>query len=472
MRLKTVFTAPALALAWVPMVLAQPVNPLPDPIATEDGLIVVNFREFAAIPDSDDEAARMMVLVDEPGTERLFLNDMRGPVYTLSYDGSAVSQYVNINDPQWGVGVEYGGRERGFQSFALHPDFGREGESGYGRFYTWTDVTDTSPAPDFTPDGGNNTHDTVLLEWVAEDASADTYDGSAPRELMRFEQPFGNHNAGHIIFNPLVEPGDADYGLMYIGSADGGSGGDPLDLAQNLASAYGKILRIDPLGDNSQNGEYGIPADNPFADDGNEDILGEIYAYGVRNPQRLGWDPQNGNLFMSDIGQSMIEKVSLVTRGANLGWNDWEGSFRFTGQGQISTDNPRSDNSVTYPVVEYTRFDPIMQGRVAATGVRVYRDGDIEQMRDRVFFGDFVSGEILHFDADNLPEGGNQDIRRLLLRDGSGDSKTFLQVIQEKNEEQGRTPADRTDMRFGSGPNHEFFLLNKHDGTVRLLISD
>jgi hypothetical protein len=124
--------------------------------------------------------------------------------------------------PRWGVGVEAGGRERGFQSFALHPDFGREGAPGYGRLYTWTDVRDTSPPADFRPGGGDNTHHTVLHEWVAQDPAAPTYDGGAPRELMRFEQPFGNHNAGHLAFHPS-EPGTPSTDSSTSGRRTGGA---------------------------------------------------------------------------------------------------------------------------------------------------------------------------------------------------------------------------------------------------------
>ena len=69
-----------------------------------------------------------------------------------------------------------------------------------------------------------------------------------------------------------------------------------------------------------------------------------------------------------------------------------------------------------------------------------------------------------------LPSGGQQAIRRILLND-SGDSKTLLQVIQEKNREQGRSPAGRADLRFGSGPDGQVFLLNKRDGVIRLIVS-
>jgi len=110
-------------------------------------------------------------------------------------------------------------------------------------------------------------------------------------------------------------------------SPDGGSGGDPYKHAQDLSVAFGKILRIDPLGHNSRNGKYGIPPSNPFVKNPKPGAIGEIYAYGCRNPQRFSWDPKNGNMFLADIGQDVVEKVTLVTPGANLGWNVWEGSF-------------------------------------------------------------------------------------------------------------------------------------------------
>jgi hypothetical protein len=466
-RIPLALIAAVLLLVASPILAQTTNNPLPDPIETEEGLVVVDVVEFAAVPDSDGEAARMMLLVDEPGTERMFVNDMRGPIHGVSYDGSRVALYVDINDPRWGVGVEYGGRERGFQSFAFHPEFGVEGAPGYGRFYTWSDVEDNRTPAHFRPGGGDNTHHTVLHEWVASDASAATYDGGPPRELARFEQPFGNHNAGLIAFHPNASPGDPDYGLLYVASADGGSGGDPLNLAQNLAVGFGKILRIDPLGSNSANGQYGIPDDNPFV--GDPGALDEIWAYGMRNPQRFGWDPVTGNMFIAEIGQNIVEWVSLVPRGGNMGWNDWEGSFRFISRAEVSLENPRGDPNVSYPVVEYSRHDPLMHERVAATGIHVFRTDRFPGLRDRVLFGDFVSGEILHFDADDLPRGGTEGIRRVLLRH-DGQVNTFLELIRGTNVEQGREPATRTDLRFGTGPDDRFFLLNKHDGTIREVV--
>jgi len=455
-------------LAALPLRAQTPNDPFPTPIPAADGVVAVGVRDFATLPDVNGQAARPMLLVDEPGTRRLFVNDMRGPLYSVSYDGKTVMPYIDINAASWGVGVQSASRERGMQSFAFHPQFGQRGAPGYGKFYTLTDTTNTKVAPDFTPGGGTRTHDTVLLEWTAKDAAAASYDGAPPRELIRWEQPFANHNAGQLGFNPTAKPGSPEAGWLYIGFADGGSGGDPLELSQNLASSFGKILRIDPLGTNSRNKKYGIPADNPFAKDGNAGTLDEIYAYGVRNPQRFAWDPRNGNFFVADIGQNIVEEVSLITAGANLGWNDWEGSYRFISRSEVGLDNPRGDAKLSYPVVEYGQVDPLLQGSSAVTMGYVYRQAAIKALANKVIFGDNPSGEIFYFDADNLPKGGQDAIRRILLTSG-GAQKTLLQIIRETNAKQGKMPASRADLRFGQGPEGRIFLLNKADGVVRVL---
>jgi len=450
--------------------LAQTTNdPFPKPIEASDGVIAVNFVEFASLPDVGGEAARMMLLLDEPATRRLFVNDMRGPLYSISYDGKKITPYLDLREPNWGISVNSQGFERGFQSFAFHPEFTRRGARGFGKFYTYTDTSNTTPTPDFVPGGGNNTHDTILLEWTAKSPSAATYDGGPPRELFRFEHPFGNHNGGQLGFNPLASLGSADYGLLYIGSADGGSGGDPLELAQNLNSAFGKMLRIDPLGSNSANGKYGIPKDNPFANDNDDKTLAEIYAYGLRNPQRFSWDSKTGNLFVADIGQNIVEEVDLVTRGANLGWNDWEGSYAFVSRNEVSLDKRRGDPKLTYPVVEYGQIDPLLQQNAAVTMGYVYRQKDIKQLANLLIFGDNPSGEVFYINADTLPSGGQDAIRRILFND-RGTSKTLLQLIKEKNAQQGKKPAARADLRFGEGPRGQIFVLNKQDSTIRLLV--
>ena len=444
-------------------------DPFPDPIPATDGVVTVGVVEFAALPFVDGQPPRMMRLVDEPGTGRLLVNDMWGLVYTVSYDGGTVTQYLDLTQQRWGLDVEASRRERGFQSFAVHPQFGEPGTPGFGKLYTYTDTSNTAPPADFVPDGGSDAQDTILLEWTAMDPTAAVYDGGPPRELLRVEQPFRNHNGGQLGFNPLAAPGDPDFGLLYVGSADGGSGGDPLDLAQNLGSILGKVLRIDPLGSNSANGQYGIPSDNPFARDGDAGTLGEIYAYGVRNPQRFAWDEANGNLFVADIGQNIVEEISLVPRGGNLGWNDWEGSFRFISRQAVSLVDPRGEAGLSYPVVEYGQLDPLFQRSSASTGLVVYRGDNVPQLANLVLFGDGPSGEVFYFPADDLPAGGQGAMRRVLF-DDRGETKTLLQMVREKNVSQGRAPTARADVRLDTGPGGRIFLLNKHDGVIRRLV--
>jgi len=454
---------------WGAPCLAQTSNdPFAEPIPARAEAITVGVEEFARLPDVDGVAPRMMLLVDEPGTDRLFVNDMHGVLYSVSYDGTQVTPYLDLRSSQWDVQVEASRGERGFQSFAFHPQFASPGAPGFGRLFTYVDSINTAPEADFVPGGGEDAQDTLLLEWAAQDPTASRYDGGGPREVFRVEQPFRNHNGGQIGFNPLAEPGDLDFGLLYVGSADGGSGGDPLNLSQDLSKVFGKVLRINPLGSDSSNGKYGIPPDNVFAADGNADTLGEIYAYGVRNPQRFAWDPSTGNLFLADIGQNIVEEVSLVTNGANLGWNVWEGSYRFISRRAVSLVDPRGEAGFTYPVVEYGQPDPLLQQSSAATGLVVYRDDLIPQLVNLVLFGDNPSGEVFFFDADTLPSGGQASIRRVLFR-SDGKTQTLLQMIQHANEVQGRDVAQRADLRFGSGPSGQVYLLNKRDGIIRRL---
>jgi len=441
-------------------------DPFPEPVEASEDVIVVGVRTVATLPTWNGAPARPMLLVPEPGGARLFVNDMWGGIYTIDQDGAAGS-WLDLDDPRWGYPVEASGRERGFQSFALHPDFRTPGAPGYGKVYTWADTRDTSVPAHFAPGGGGNAHHTVLLEWTAENPGAERYDGGAPRTLFRVEQPYGNHNAGHLAFDPTASGDASDRGVLYVGVADGGSGGDPLGLAQDPESAFGKILRIDPLGSDGPGGRYGIPADNPRVGSSSS-ALPEIYASGLRNPQRFGWDPATGRLFVADIGQNTIEEISEVTPGANLGWNIWEGSYRYVGRSGVDPGAYRSDPGMTYPVVEFDRVDPLFSSNVAVTGVVIPRSSAVPALDGRLLFGDMVSGEILSVSANELPDGGPGSIRRVLLRGPDG-PETLLTLLRRTALASGGPVPERTDLRFGSGPDGRIFLLNKRDGMVREL---
>jgi glucose/arabinose dehydrogenase len=151
-------------------------------------------------------------------------------------------------------------------------------------------------------------------------------DPNSERELLRFRQPFSNHNGGDLHFGP-------DDGLLYISTGDGGSGGDPQNNAQDLFSLLGKILRLDVAGSNGPGGQYGIPASNPFVDQ--PAVRDEIYAYGLRNPYRFSFDDGAAGaatvdrLFAGDVGQAAFEEVDLILAGGNYGWRIREGAHPF-----------------------------------------------------------------------------------------------------------------------------------------------
>ena len=238
-------------------------------------------------------------------------------------------------------------------------------------------------------------------------------------------------------------------------------------LRRTSANAFGKILRIDPInGNTGRGGKYGIPIANPFAN--RKDALPEIYAYGVRNPQRFGWDSKSGAMYLAEIGQNIVEEVSPVPAGGNLGWNVWEGSFKYAARAVESA--PR-DPSMIYPVVEYQHGDPPLSNRAAATGVYVFRGNEgPAALKDKLLFGDNPSGELFWVDMSGaVPNGGSEPIHRILLRPPGGQPTPLLELIQAKNAEQGKTPATRADLRLGTSADGRVFILNKADGTIRVL---
>ena len=461
------------AIFWVMLsfpvaLLADTRDPFPTPNAQE--VIVVGVEEFATLPDFSDKPAQMRTINSQPDSDNLFVSDMTGLLYRVDATGSA-TVYLDLTDSKWSTMIDGTWRESGIESFALHPEFSQKGKPGYGKIYTSIDLFKDDKQVDYPSAADEPHHPSILLEWTAEDINSAKYDGGMPTELLRIEQPFQSHNGGDMDFNPLSKPGDADYGLLYIAFGDGGSAGDPLKAAQNLGLPQGKIMRIDPLGDNSANGKYGIPSDNPFVN--NPDALPEIYAYGLRNPQQFAWDSKTGAFMTSDIGQVAIEKVSLVEAGDNLGWSIWEGSFAFAGNIEgVDETEVRSDPSVRYPIAEFDHIDPLLLPASAATGLAVVRDSGVAEIEGHILFGDLITGEMFAVPADKQHlYNGQSENRRVLFDDGSGEAKTLLKIVQETYAERGLDEPFRMDLRFASGADNQVYILNKYDGIIRRIVS-
>ena len=156
-------------------------------------------------------------------------------------------------------------------------------------------------------------------------------------EILQIEQPFRNHNGGAVRFGPD--------GLLYLGLGDGGGGGDPQGNGQDRATLLGSIIRIDVSAATAEE-PYRIPPDNPFLTTAG--ARPELWAYGLRNPWRMAFDPATGALWVADVGQGRIEEVDRVVAGGNYGWNRLEGDQCF----RPSEDCDRS--GTVAPLATYT----------------------------------------------------------------------------------------------------------------------
>ena len=178
------------------------------------------------------------------------------------------------------------------------------------------------------------------------------------RELMRIDFVSGIHGVQEIIFNPLAKPGDDEYGNLYIGVGDGGSAENGYSfLTHHPYKIWGSILRINPMGKNSTNGQYGIPNQNPFHKKIRIPItIREIYADGFRNPNGITWT-SNGQMLATNIGQANIEAIDIIIKGHDYGWPVREGRFAVHPEGDINKIYPLPANDsafhFTYPVAAF-----------------------------------------------------------------------------------------------------------------------
>jgi glucose/arabinose dehydrogenase len=272
--------------------------------------------------------------------------------------------------------------EQGLLGLAFAPDY-----ASSGRFFV-----------NFT----NSAGDTVVARFrrSTEPVVADAASRADLTFLGRriIEQPFANHNGGHLVFGPD--------GYLYIGLGDGGSGNDPGNRAQNPNELLGKMLRIDVNVPGSDPIGYTIPPDNPFVGRAG---LDEIWAFGLRNPWRYSFDDParggTGALVIGDVGQNRFEEIDYEPRGAggrNYGWRNREGAHD-----NVTSQQPAFQPLID-PIFEYGRSDG-----VSVTGGFVYRGSRLgSSYRGRYFFADY-SGRVwsLALSVDEAGEARASDRR-------------------------------------------------------------
>jgi glucose/arabinose dehydrogenase len=266
----------------------------------------------------------------------------------------------------------------------LRPDIRSGGEQGLlGMAFS----PDAAVSGRFFVNFTNTNGDTVVARFrrngQGEADSASRFDLVWPDGRRVIDQPFDNHNGGHLAFGPD--------GYLYLGLGDGGSGGDPFNNSQNPRALLGKMLRIDVNVPDEDPRGYRIPEDNPFVSGTPIAALLEIWAFGLRNPWRYSFDDVTrggtGALVIGDVGQNAREEIDWEPRasgGRNYGWRLREGALPYDAR------QPAAFLPLREPIHDYPR-----NVGQSVTGGFVYRGAALPAMfNGRYFFADFVSGRV------------------------------------------------------------------------------
>lgn len=421
-------------------------NPVPEPIPMSD--LVLELEQVAQIPPSAEPPllTRIAKMDFRPDTKEMYVLDLRGKLYRL--DNGRPELYIDMAAlrPKF---INTPGLATGFGSFAFHPDYQKNGLL----YTTHTEGPDAAKADFSYADSIKVLLQWVLTEWKVEDKDNPTFSGKG-RELLRVNMVHSFHGMQEITFNPLSKPGDEDYGLLYVGIGDGASVefGYPF-LVHSKTKIWGTIIRIDPSGRNSANGNYGIPRANPFANDREPNVLGEIYAYGFRNPHRITWT-RDGRMLASNIGHHNIESLNLILPGHDYGWHIREGTFVMNAFGRLSEvfKLPPNDSTfhVTYPVAQYDHDEGS-----AISGGYEYWGSEVPGLNGKYIFGDIVSGRLFYVETKDLKLGSQAPIHEFQVMVG-GQVKNLPQICGN----------NRVDLRFGRDAAGELYLFTKPDGKI------
>ncbi len=504
--------------------------------------ITLTLEDYATLPQTGkvDGTGQIMGLLarvnfmrDEPGVarNRIFVNDLNGPLYILDKQTRQFTTYLNFNGSDGAPGLFRrlplkSGFANGFICFTFDPDYAHN-----GRFYTIhleDPEADGAAEPDIThfpgikaawrttpliPTPGRKFRDAILLEWTDTDTANTTFEGTA-RELMRVQMNGQVHPMGDLVFNPTARPGDPDWRVLYIACGDGGAGElkDPVMRAnpQSLDNLVGKILRIvpdlsahKPTSTVSENGQYRVPKDNPFA--AKPGARPEIWAYGIRNPARLVWD--DSHLLASVIGLYTWETVIEIRKGANYGYSLREGNQTLSADNK-NGDLPADDRipvrlrasdpatgtedlvKPTYPLLQYPH---LAGGGDAISSGYPYRGKSLPALNGKYLLADLSTGNIWWVDYKKMlaadvskpqttvplnpvkvrwtrpgstsPEvyGNMYPITELVYHQRGGTAKNLPGFAKVPN-------GGRSDIHLWSDSNGDLYITSKSDGMIRKVV--
>jgi glucose/arabinose dehydrogenase len=292
------------------------------------------------------------------GSNRVFVATQHGVLHSFPNDPKATATKV-VLDIQDRVQYDDRTNEEGLLGVAFHPNYKSNGEVFV--FYT--------PK---RPGGKGELRNVVSRFRPSKDDPSKLDPASEERIYEYRERLAWNHDGGTIVFGPD--------GFLYIVHGDGGSGGDPKQNGQNLATPFGKILRLD-VNAKADGKNYAIPKDNPFV--GKAGALPEIYAYGLRNPWRIAFDKKTGKLWCGEVGQNLYEEINLIEKGGNYGWSRRESYHPFGAKGV------GVNKEMIEPIWEYHHD----VGK-SITGGNVYRGSVLPELEGHYLYADYVSSKI------------------------------------------------------------------------------
>ncbi|MBC7850431.1 MAG: PQQ-dependent sugar dehydrogenase [Chitinophagaceae bacterium] len=316
------------------------------------GTPVLTFASFAT-----GLSAPLDIVNAGDATNRLFIVQRGGQIRIHNGSGILPTPFLDIRDTVLDNG------EQGLLSLAFHPDFETN-----RYFFVW-----------YTDKEG----DVTLARYQGSFSNPNIADPTSEVILLEIPKPgtpyFNNHNGGKINFGPD--------GYLYVSTGDGGSGGDPFNNAQNGASLFGKMLRLDVNNFNTPP-YYSIPPDNPFVT--NPSVRDEIWALGLRNPFRWSFDRLTGDMWIGDVGQGAREEVDFTPAGTpggqNYGWRCYEGTQAFNTSGCLPISN------YVAPIFDYPHNNT--DGGYSITGGNVYRGSTFPLLSGWYVVADFVSGNV------------------------------------------------------------------------------
>ena len=452
---------------------------------------VLKLTTFATYPQSSPDSDAIDLIHAKDGSGRIFVSTNEGKILAFSSTGASLGVFLDVASagavPRFNDTLGF--VTRGLSYIAFHPDYGKAGSPGAGKLYTLykTHVSGAS-APDYSAavlptKPGELLGQFAIVEWTVDPEDPDRVDPGSFRKVIRLEVSGlreDNHSVGKIAFNPFAEPGDPDYGVLYIPLGDMFSSGGLHNWqhVQDADNPFGKVLRIHPL--RNEDDPYSIPADNPFADggpllddDGNTE---EIAAVGFRYPENLSFAKDsagNVRLLVFDIGADDYEELNLVDVGDNHGWPVYDGPVKVDLSPKITPSlNSATDLTLEFPAAVYDHDIPNVPGALpiagsaAIAGGFVVSDPDDPEFQRQVLFCDLPRGAFFHVSFDDLVSADANDTQATVFvmhvsLDGS-DPGPFSTLIDRDGD------GDRGDPRFGVDERGRVYITTRHTNAIYL----